>query len=143
MRFKPLVLCSRRVLGDQWFYIGEPLPDQAEQIDRAPSHTRPDISFSLNLLARYSSSPTRMHWTGIQSILRYLRGTMDIGIYYTKESKLIWVGYVDAGYPSDAHTARSQTGYVFTCGGGFYSHSSAHCQSNGSFSFFLVLAVNY
>ncbi|GJY84272.1 hypothetical protein Tco_0497648 [Tanacetum coccineum] len=25
-------------------------------------HTRPDITFSLNLLARYSSCPTRRHW---------------------------------------------------------------------------------
>ena len=29
-------------------------------------HTRPDISFAVNLLARYSSSPTRRHWNGIK-----------------------------------------------------------------------------
>ena len=28
--------------------------------------TRPDISFSVNLLARYSSAPTRRHWNGIK-----------------------------------------------------------------------------
>ena len=27
--------------------------------------TRPDISFAVNLLARYSHDPTRRHWTGI------------------------------------------------------------------------------
>ncbi|XP_075515737.1 secreted RxLR effector protein 161-like [Primulina tabacum] len=51
--------------------------------------TRPDIAFSVNLLARYSSSPTRRHWNG----------------------------YADAGYLSDPHKAKSQTGYVFTRGG--------------------------
>ena len=42
------------------------------------SHTRPDKSFSVNLLARYSSCPTRRHWNGVKHILRYLRGTMDM-----------------------------------------------------------------
>ena len=36
------------------------------------SHTRPDISFYVNLLARYSSYPTRRHWNGVKHILRYL-----------------------------------------------------------------------
>ncbi|GJZ93574.1 hypothetical protein Tco_0665639 [Tanacetum coccineum] len=52
------------------------------------SYTRPEISFSLNLLARYSSCPTRRHWNG----------------------------YADAGYRSGPHIGRSQTSYVFTHG---------------------------
>nr|GEZ09804.1 hypothetical protein [Tanacetum cinerariifolium] len=38
------------------------------------SHTRPDISFSLNLLARYSSCPTRRHWNGVKQVFCYLQG---------------------------------------------------------------------
>ncbi|KAK4388340.1 hypothetical protein Sango_2440600 [Sesamum angolense] len=37
------------------------------------NHTRSDITFAVNLLARYSSAPTRRHWNGIKHILRYLR----------------------------------------------------------------------
>ena len=48
---------------------------------------RPDITFSVNLLARYSSAPTKRHWNGVKHILRYLRGTSDMGLYYSKESK--------------------------------------------------------
>ena len=44
--------------------------------------TRPDIAFSVNLLAMYSSAPTRRHWNGIQHILRYLSGTTDMGLFY-------------------------------------------------------------
>ena len=80
------------------------------------SHTRPDISFSVNLLARYSSCPTRRHWNGVKHILRYLRGTMDMGLYYPNVPKAELIGYADAGYMSDPHNARSQTGYLFTCG---------------------------
>ena len=80
------------------------------------SHTRPDISFSVNLLAKYSSCPTRRHWNGVKHILRYLQGTMDMGLYYPNVPKAELVGYADAGYMSDPHNARSQTGYLFTCG---------------------------
>ena len=38
------------------------------------SHTRPDIAFAVNLLARYSSCPTRRHWNDVKHILRYLKG---------------------------------------------------------------------
>ena len=58
--------------------------------------TRPDIAFSVNLLARYSSSPTQRHWNGIKHILRYLQGTTDMGLFYSKESKQQLFGYADA-----------------------------------------------
>ena len=76
--------------------------------------TRQDIAFSVNLLARFSSAPTRRHWNGVKHILRYLHGTTDLSLFYSKESTL--KGYADSGYLSDPHKARSQTGYVFTCG---------------------------
>ena len=76
--------------------------------------TRPDIAFLVNLSARFSFAPTRRNWNGMKHILRYLRGTTDFGLFYSKESTL--KGYADSGYLSDPHKARSQTGYVFTCG---------------------------
>ena len=79
--------------------------------------TRPDIAFSVNLLARYSSAPTRRHWKGIQHILRYLSGTTNMGLLYSNKSKEKPLGYADAGYLSDPHKARSQTGYVFNYNG--------------------------
>ena len=78
--------------------------------------TRPDIAFSVNLLARYSSAPTLRHWKGVKHLLRYLRGTSDMGLFYSKVPKPELLGYTDAGYLSDPHKARSQSGYVFTCG---------------------------
>nr|KYP58720.1 Retrovirus-related Pol polyprotein from transposon TNT 1-94 [Cajanus cajan] len=81
------------------------------------NYTRPDIAFAVNLLARYSSSPTRRHWNGVKQILRYLRGTMDMGLLYSNVSKPELNGYADAGYLSDPHNGKSQTGYLFTSGG--------------------------
>ncbi|GKF72192.1 hypothetical protein Tco_0208306, partial [Tanacetum coccineum] len=81
------------------------------------NNTRPDISFAVNLLARFSSSPTKRHWNGIKHIFRYLQGITDLGLFYSDNSKQGLVGYVDVGYLSDPHKARSKTGYVFLNGG--------------------------
>ena len=79
--------------------------------------TRPDIAFAVNLLARYSAAPTRRHWVGVKTILRYLKGTLDLGLFFPKKNNLTMVGYADAGYLSNPHNARSQTGFVFLTGG--------------------------
>jgi hypothetical protein len=34
--------------------------------------TRPDIAFAVNILARFSSCPTKRHWKGIKHIFRCL-----------------------------------------------------------------------
>ena len=47
----------------------------------------PNIAFSINLLARYNSAPTRRHWNGIQHILHYLRGTTNMSLFYSRKSK--------------------------------------------------------
>ncbi|XP_031116482.1 secreted RxLR effector protein 161-like [Ipomoea triloba] len=86
------------------------------------NNTRPDIAFSINLLARYSSCPTQRHWNGIKHIVRYLQRAVDLGLFYAKDSKLELVGYADAGY--DPHKARSQTGYLFISAGAAISWRS-------------------
>uniref|UniRef100_A0A2N9I6F2 GAG-pre-integrase domain-containing protein n=1 Tax=Fagus sylvatica TaxID=28930 RepID=A0A2N9I6F2_FAGSY len=78
--------------------------------------TQPDIAFSVNLLARYSSAPTLRHWNGVKHVLRYLRGTTDMGLFYPNKSNPQLIGYADAGYLSYPHKGRSQIGYLFTCG---------------------------
>ncbi|KAM1599967.1 hypothetical protein ACFX15_023601 [Malus domestica] len=89
--------------------------------------TRPDISFAVNLLARYSNAPTCRHWNDVKEIFRYLKGTMDLGLFYTHEFSrgdaapfghrvdFRLLGYADS-YLSDPHEACFQTGYVFIVG---------------------------
>ena len=69
------------------------------------NYTRPDIDFLVNLLERYNSAPTKRHWNEIKHILRYLRGTSDMGLFYSKAMEPQLLGYADAGYLSDPHKA--------------------------------------
>ena len=53
------------------------------------------------------------HWHAVKHVLRYLRGTEDLGLHYTKSGPSAILGYTDAGYQSDVITGKSQTGYIF------------------------------
>ena len=66
--------------------------------------TRLDISFSVNLLAKYS-------FVSLAS-----RNNL-LGLFYLKESKQQLFRYANIRYLSDPHKARSQTRYVFNCNG--------------------------
>jgi hypothetical protein len=79
--------------------------------------TRLDIAFAVNLLARHSATPTKCHWTEVKNIFRYLQGTTDLGLFYQFNEDKSMIEYTDAGYLSDPHNARSQTGFVFLHGG--------------------------
>ena len=46
------------------------------------NNTRPDIAFSVNLLTRYSNAPTERHWNGIKHLFRYLKKTIDLGLFF-------------------------------------------------------------
>lgn len=50
-------------------------------------HTRPDIAFTTNILGRHNRKPIAQHCNGVKHVLRYLRGTEDLGLYYRKYVK--------------------------------------------------------
>ena len=53
-----------------------------------------------------------------------MQGTKDLGLFYKRNQDLSIIGYADAGYLSDPHDCKSQTGYVFLCGGTAFSWKS-------------------
>jgi hypothetical protein len=52
------------------------------------NNTRPDITFAVNCLARHSAAPIMRHWNDIKNILRYLNGTIDLGLFFLKKSRI-------------------------------------------------------
>ncbi|GAU34012.1 hypothetical protein TSUD_212730 [Trifolium subterraneum] len=88
--------------------------------------TRPDMAFSICLATRYMDRPTEMHMEAVKRILRYLKGTMNYGIWYKhiREGKVTLVGWTDSDYAGDYDDRKSTSGYVFTMGTGAISWSS-------------------
>jgi hypothetical protein len=60
--------------------------------------TRPDIQFIVCLCARFQASPRNLHWTTIRWIFRYLKYTLEFGIWYSVSSLLDLVGFSDANF---------------------------------------------
>ena len=47
------------------------------------THTHPDLSFGVALVARYMKTPHESHWKAPKRILRYVHGTVQFGIHYS------------------------------------------------------------
>ncbi|GJU84582.1 hypothetical protein Tco_1292128 [Tanacetum coccineum] len=77
--------------------------------------TRPDVAFAQNITSRFQQNPGDLHWTTVKNILKYLRNTKDMFLVYGGEIKreLRVSCYTNAGYLTDDHDLKSQTGYVF------------------------------
>jgi len=77
-------------------------------------HTRPDIAFSVGVVSRYMEKPTTMHMLAVKKIIRYLRGSIDLGLVYTLgEEKEEIVGYSDSDNGADLEGRRSTAGMAF------------------------------
>ena len=74
--------------------------------------SRPDIVFSVGLCARFQTNPKESHIQAVKRILRYLKGTSDLGLWYPKGSNFDLVGYADADYAGYLGDRKSTTGMV-------------------------------
>ncbi|UYV64717.1 hypothetical protein LAZ67_3001746, partial [Cordylochernes scorpioides] len=45
---------------------------------------RPNIAYITSKLSQYSRQPKQMHWTAIKGVMRYLRGTIDLGVKFER-----------------------------------------------------------
>ncbi|UYV77867.1 hypothetical protein LAZ67_15002623, partial [Cordylochernes scorpioides] len=78
-------------------------------------NTRPDIAYITSKLSQYSRQPKQMHWTAIKRVMRYLRGTIDLGVKFEREKTGILKSYTDASW-STTHDGKSYGGYVLKLG---------------------------
>ena len=84
------------------------------------SNTRPDLSYSVSQAARFTHSPKKSHAQAVKHLLRYLKGTMDLGITVSVGSALRFDVYSDADFcgrykvdpVEDPTSAKSRMGYI-------------------------------
>ncbi|XP_075100851.1 secreted RxLR effector protein 161-like [Nicotiana tabacum] len=60
--------------------------------------SRPDIIFSMGLCARFQSNPKEYHLKAAKRILKYLKGTQDMVLYYSLGDNFYLIGYADTDY---------------------------------------------
>ena len=79
--------------------------------------TRPDITFAVSNVAKYCSKPTKEHWIAVKRIMRYLKGTHNLGLTYKKSDSNSCVGFSDSDWAGDLDDRKSTSGYIFQVGG--------------------------
>ncbi|KAI5353001.1 hypothetical protein L3X38_005893 [Prunus dulcis] len=77
--------------------------------------TRPYIAFSVNQACQFMHNPMESHVVAVKRILRYLKGTIDFGIWF-KPSLLHLQAYSDAGWAGDPNDRRSVSGFIVYLG---------------------------
>lgn len=63
--------------------------------------SKPDLSFVVNKLSQFLQQPTDNHWTACKRVLRYIKGTLNHGLLFTKKQHFLVEAYVDADWASD------------------------------------------
>ena len=58
-------------------------------------HTRPNICFAVHTLSQFMSDPRHRHWIAAKHILRYLKGSITFGLWYTSRGVSLH-GFVDS-----------------------------------------------
>ncbi|XP_065879565.1 uncharacterized mitochondrial protein AtMg00810-like [Euphorbia lathyris] len=86
--------------------------------------TRPDILYAVGLVSRYMEAPTVPHWNAAKRILRYVKGTTNLGLLYSKSDDFKLVGYSDSDWAGDKDDRKSTTGFVFFLGDTAFTWSS-------------------
>lgn len=79
--------------------------------------SRPDITHQVSKASQYNACYNETHWIAIKRILRYLKGTMHVGIKYSFDPcRFDLIGYCDADYAADIDTRKSTSGFIVTLG---------------------------
>ncbi|GJZ60395.1 uncharacterized mitochondrial protein-like protein [Tanacetum coccineum] len=91
--------------------------------------SRPDLIFAVCMCARYQAKPTKKHLHTIKRIFKYLRGTINWGLWYPKDSSIALIAYADADHAGFQDTRRSTSGCMQLLGDILVSWSSKRQKS--------------
>ncbi|GJT91674.1 retrovirus-related pol polyprotein from transposon TNT 1-94 [Tanacetum coccineum] len=95
---------------------GEPI-DQTDYRSKIGSlmyltSSRPDIVQAVCYCARYQARPTEKHLKEVKRIFRYLRGTINMGLWYPKDSGFELTAFSDADHAGCVDTRKSTSGGI-------------------------------
>nr|GFA18288.1 hypothetical protein [Tanacetum cinerariifolium] len=60
--------------------------------------SRPDLVFAVCMCARYQASPTKIHLETLKRAFRYLKGTINWGLWYPKDTAMALTAYADVDH---------------------------------------------
>ncbi|GKB26741.1 integrase, catalytic region, zinc finger, CCHC-type containing protein [Tanacetum coccineum] len=86
--------------------------------------SRRDIAFATFVYARYQARPTEKHLKEVKRIFRYLRQSINMGLWYSKDSRFELIAYSDADHAGCHDDCKSTSGGIQFLGDKLVSWSS-------------------
>ncbi|XP_074326856.1 secreted RxLR effector protein 161-like [Apium graveolens] len=88
------------------------------------TNTRPDLSFCVQHLSPFMSTPRVPHWEAGLHVLRYLSHHSSQGLLFTKDTSFQLEAFCDADWAACPNTRKSVSGFVVLLGGSLLSWKS-------------------
>lgn len=86
--------------------------------------TRPDLMYGVSVISSYMKRQTEMHLNAAKRILRYVKGTIDYGVFYKSQEDSAFVGFTNSDYAGGIDDRKSTSGHVFMLNFGAITWSS-------------------
>jgi hypothetical protein len=83
--------------------------------------TRPDICFAVNKVCQFLHAPTTVHWSAVKRILRYIQGSLTIGLKIRKSPSMLVSAFSDADWAGCVDDRRSTGGFAMFLGANLIS----------------------
>lgn len=80
------------------------------------THTMPNLMFNVRFLNRFMENPSSEHFKSVKWVLRYIKGTFDLGLKYKKEKNFVLEGLYDSDDRVDAEERKSTFSFYFFVG---------------------------
>ncbi|XP_021624636.2 uncharacterized mitochondrial protein AtMg00810-like [Manihot esculenta] len=78
--------------------------------------TRPDICYAVQHLSQFMSMPRKPHWEAALHLLRYLKGSLQQGLYFPVSADMSLNAYCDSDWAACTHSRKSLSGYCIYLG---------------------------
>ena len=114
------VPCDPSIANIDFDAVSDPLPDPGLYREIVGSLiylmtcTRPDLCYVVTVLSQHLASPTTAHFNLAKYVLRYVKGSVNKGLCFTK-APLNIIGYTDASWASTGNR-RSISGHCYAIG---------------------------
>ena len=76
--------------------------------------TRPYLSYIVGLVSQFMQAPRKPHLDAARHILRYVKTTLQYGLFYEAGCPIQVHGYIDADWASSIFDRRSTSGLMFS-----------------------------
>ncbi|KAL1217630.1 Retrovirus-related Pol polyprotein from transposon RE2 [Cardamine amara subsp. amara] len=86
--------------------------------------SRPNLCLSVGICACYQACPKQSHLTAVKRIIKYVNGTLDYGIFYSKDTHDNLIGFCDSDWAGSADDQKSTSGGCFFLGNNLISWHS-------------------